>query len=227
MARVKPAGKLVEIAEAALTAFGRTGFRLTQMSEIARLCRMSAGALYGYVDSKEALLYIAVLQGIGRLDPAAALPVRAASTADMLAALQQEIGKRNLWPVLKTALKREGATHMREEAEGIAGELYDLIAHDRKLIRLLSVCSRDVPEIADFHANKVRGRYLTDFGIYLKKRSESGQVKADVATPAAARALIEMVAWMADHRLNEPIPMPGTEAEARRTVQALFAAALG
>lgn len=226
MARAKPAGKLAEIADAALTAFGRNGFRLTQMADIAKLCRVSAGALYGYVDSKEALLYVAVLSGIGKLDPAMALPVRAASTADMLAALQQEIGRRSHWPFLKAALKREKAASVAEEAEGIAGELYDLVARDRRLIRLLSICSRDVPEIADFHTHKVRGRYLNDLGAYLKKRNAGGQMKADVATPAAARALIEMVAWMAAHRHNEPIPMPATEAEVRGTVQALFAAAL-
>ncbi len=33
MARVKPAGKLADIADAALTAFGRGGFRLTQMAD--------------------------------------------------------------------------------------------------------------------------------------------------------------------------------------------------
>lgn len=226
MARAKPAGKLVEIADAALMAFGRTGFRLTQMTDIARLCGMSAGALYGYVDSKEALLYVSVLRAINQLDAAMPLPVPAASTGDMLALLQQEIGKRDLWPLLKAALKRERAASISDEAAGIAGELYDLIAHDRRLIRLLDACGRDIPEIADFFTRKIRGRYFEDFALYLKKRNVIGETTAPVSTPVSARALVEMTAWMAAHRHGDQAPMQVSEAEARATAQALFAAAL-
>lgn len=226
MARAKPAGKLVEIADAALMAFGRAGFRLTQMTDIARLCGMSAGALYGYVDSKEALLYVSVLRAINQLDAAMPLPVPAASTGDMLALLQHEIGKRNLWPLLKAGLKRERATAIADEAAGIAGELYDLIAHDRRLIRLLDACGRDIPEIADFFTRKIRGRYFEDFALYLKKRNAAGATSAAVSTPVSARALVEMTAWMAAHRHGDQAPVEVSEAEARATVQALFAAAL-
>ncbi|HEY4343402.1 MAG TPA: helix-turn-helix domain-containing protein [Parvibaculum sp.] len=226
MARAKPAGKLVEIADAALAAFGRTGFRLTQMTDVAKLCDMSAGALYGYVNDKEALFYIAVLTSIGHLDPSMPLPVLAASTEDMLALLQHEIAGRNLWPLLKAALKREKAADVGGETAGIAGELYDLIAHDRRLIRLLDVCGRDIPEIADFFTRKIRGRYFDDFASYLKNRNAAGQMKDAVATPVSARALVEMVAWMAAHRHGEPIPLKVTEEEARRAVQDLFASAL-
>lgn len=226
MARAKPAGKLAEIADAALLSFGRTGFRLTQMSDVARLCGVSAGTLYGYVDSKEALLYISVLKAINQLDPTMPLPVPAASTGDMLALLQQEIGKRSLWPLLKAALKRERAANMADEAAGIAGELYDLIAHDRRLIRLLDACGRDIPEIADFFTRKIRGRYFEDFALYLQKRNAAGARPAAVSTPVSARALVEMTAWMAAHRHGEQAPIQVSEAEARATVQALFAAAL-
>jgi AcrR family transcriptional regulator len=226
MARAKPAGKLAEIADAALTAFGRNGFRLTQMADIAKLCGMSAGALYGYVDNKEALLYAAVLKGLGSLDPAMPLPVHAASTDELVAVLKREIGGRSLWPHLKTALTREKPDNFADEAREIAGELYDLIAQERRLIRLFSICSRDVPEIAEFHTYEVRGRYLADFSAFLAKRHAGGHVKAELATPVAARAGIEMVAWMAAHRHNEAIQMQVTEAEARATVQAFFAAAL-
>jgi len=226
MARAKPAGKLLEIADAALMAFGRTGFRLTQMTDVARLCGMSAGALYGYVDSKEAMLYVSVLRAINQLDAAMPLPVPAATTGEMLALLQHEIGKRNLWPLLKAALKRERTAGLSDEAAGIAGELYDLIAHDRRLIRLLDACGRDIPEIADFFTRKIRGRYFEDFALYLKKRNAAGATAAAVSTPVSARALVEMTAWMAAHRHGDQAPMRVDEAEARATVQVLFAAAL-
>lgn len=227
MARVKPAGKLVEIADAALTAFGRAGFRLTQMSDVARLCDMSAGALYGYVDSKEAMLYVSVLRAINQLDAAMPLPVPAASTDKMLALLQREIGKRDLWPLLKSALECGRAVRIADEAADIAGELYDLIAHDRRLIRLLDACGRDIPEIADFFMREIRGRYFEDFALYLRKRNAAGATAAAVSTPVSARALVEMTAWMAAHRHGDQASMQTSEAEARAAVQALFAAALG
>jgi AcrR family transcriptional regulator len=226
LARAKPAGKLAEIADAALAAFGRGGFRLTQMADVARLCRMSPGALYGYVESKEALFYLAMLRGLRELDPAMALPVRAGSETDALKLLERAAASRLHWPLLSAALKRPRAADFADEARGIAGELFDLVLHDRGLIWLLSACSKDLPELAEFHNRRIRGRYLEDLIAWTKKRAAAGQLRPEAATPAAARAVLEMITWMAIHRLHEPIPMNVSDEESRATAADLAAAAL-
>jgi AcrR family transcriptional regulator len=226
LARVKPAGKLTEIADAALAAFGRGGFRLTQMADVAKLCHMSPGALYGYVESKDALFYLAMLQGLRELDPAMPLPVRVGSDDEAMKLLERAAASRLHWPLLSAALKRPKAADFTDEAKGIAGELFDLVLRDRGLIWLLSACSKDLPELAKFHNRRIRGRYLEDFNAWTKKRAAAGQLRPEASTPAAARAVLEMITWMAIHRLHEPIPMNVGDAESRMTVADLAAAAL-
>jgi AcrR family transcriptional regulator len=53
--RMRKPGRLRDIGAAALAVFTRQGFRLTQMADVAREAGISVGALYSYVDGKEAL----------------------------------------------------------------------------------------------------------------------------------------------------------------------------
>jgi hypothetical protein len=60
----------------------------------------------------------------------------------------------------------------------------------------------------------------------MRKRAAAGQLRPEASTPAAARAILEMIVWMAIHRLHEPIPLKMTDAESRTTVTDLAAAAM-
>jgi len=48
----------------ALTVFGRAGFRLAQMDDIAAEMGVAKGTLYGYVDSKEAMFALYVIESV-------------------------------------------------------------------------------------------------------------------------------------------------------------------
>jgi AcrR family transcriptional regulator len=52
---------------AALAVFTGQGFRLTQMADVAREAGISVGALYSYIDGKEALLELAFAQALGEV----------------------------------------------------------------------------------------------------------------------------------------------------------------
>ena len=62
MARKKEPQKLEAIAEAAISCFTDLGVRRTQMTDVAKAAGVSAGTLYLYVSSKEALFHLAILR---------------------------------------------------------------------------------------------------------------------------------------------------------------------
>ena len=54
-----------DVAAAALGAFCDGGYRLTQIAHVAERLGVSVGTIYRYVDSKEALFHLAMLQALG------------------------------------------------------------------------------------------------------------------------------------------------------------------
>src|SRR5579862_5505156 len=70
----KPVRPLAEVADAAVEVFTDKGFRQAGISDVAAVLGLSHGALYTYVDSKQALLYLALLRAM-RPDTVAALKI--------------------------------------------------------------------------------------------------------------------------------------------------------
>ena len=60
MARKRPEGRLDQLLDCATRVFIDKGYRRTQMADVAREMGVSAGALYGYVESKEALFHLLI-----------------------------------------------------------------------------------------------------------------------------------------------------------------------
>lgn len=218
--RRRPEGKLLAVAEAALETFIDQGYRLAQMSEIARRAGMSAGALYLYVEGKEALLHVAFLHAARQLDPALALPIKGESVDGVLAEIRGTIAGRRPWTRLKAARRRPAAV-VAEEVAGIADELYDLLHNERRVHLLLSRCERDLPALAEVYDGGLRGPYLADLAAYLAAGVKAGRLHLDAAPAAAARGVVELVAWMAMHRLRHAAPPDISEPEARRAARAL------
>src|SRR5215469_3190160 len=60
----KPVRPLTEVADAAVRVFTDKGFRRAGISDVSAELGLSHGALYTYVDSKQALLYLALLRTV-------------------------------------------------------------------------------------------------------------------------------------------------------------------
>jgi AcrR family transcriptional regulator len=60
----KPVRPLTEVADAAVGVFTDKGFRSAGISDVSAALGLSHGALYTYVDSKQALLYLALLRAV-------------------------------------------------------------------------------------------------------------------------------------------------------------------
>lgn len=219
--RRRPEGKLEAVAEAALAAFSDQGYRLAQMSEIARRAGMSAGTLYLYVEGKEALLRAAFLYAAGALDPALALPIRAESLDSVLATIEQAMHRQRPWPRLREARHAPAADTAAEVAD-IADELFDLLQRERRVIGLLSRCSRDLPALAAVYERELLRPYIDELIAYLDAGAAAGRLRPIANTEATARGIVELVSWMAMHRTRSASPPPISDAEAKQATRDLI-----
>lgn len=201
MARKKTAVKLEEIAEAAIACFSEMGIRRTQMADVAKAAGVSAGTLYLYVGSKEALLHLAILKVCAR--PLSGLPLPLADpgiaeTAETFAARVKEVRS---WPSFDAAIAA-GAKVDMGVLRNIGRELYAMLHDARRAIWLVDRCAREVPAFEQLHALDLRARHRDQLAeIALKFAGSSGAPTPE--QKLAARLAIETVAWAAMHRLRE------------------------
>lgn len=197
--RRKQRAKLLAIADAATAVFSARGTSAAGVAEVARAAGVSVGTLYLYAKDKRALLVLALDDALGGADRVArhlpALPVPAPDEADLPRQLAADLTARADWPRLTAALALRGPA-ARAALPGVIGEMYGIIARERRLITLLDAVARDEPAIAEAYEMPFRGAYMRDFACY------ADGLRADPAPPGTARAVIEMVAWMAMRRVG-------------------------
>lgn len=227
VARKKSEGKLEEIADAAITCFSELGIRRTQMADVAKAAGVSAGTVYLYVASKEALLHLAILKVCARPLTGLPLPLEdpgIIATVQIFAARVKEVRH---WPSFDTALA-PGAKVEMETLRAIGHELYDMLHEARRAIWLVDRCAREVPAFEQLHALDLRGRHRDQLAeIALKFAGAAGPPSPE--QKLAARLAIETVAWAAMHRLRESATnaIAGlTENGARETAAESFAVIL-
>src|SRR5262245_17184615 len=158
MARRRPGDRVERLARCALEAFSARGYRRTQMADVARALGVSPGALYGYVESKEALFDLAIRHAIGEALSEAALPWKAPEPAAILrdgsARIVRETRSsgprartaretRSSGPRARTARASRRARDVRGELRRNLGALYDGLARNAAAIRLLERCAAD------------------------------------------------------------------------------------
>jgi AcrR family transcriptional regulator len=213
MRKRKP-GRLRDIAAAALAVFTRQGFRLTQMTDVAREAGISVGALYSYVDGKEALLELALAEALGE-NQENDEPFRATSRKSAGSALIAKLRKSVRWPVLTEALEQDRITPTTVIA--VVDELFNVVAQHRHLIWLLDRCGAEIVELGGLYQSIVRGRYFADFTRFIAIATP-GRDLDDEKVAARARALFEMVVWMGMHRHRDRQPPAVTDDTARQAV---------
>jgi AcrR family transcriptional regulator len=201
MARKRAEGKLEEIADAAVACFSELGIRRTQMADVAKAAGVSAGTLYLYVSSKEALLHLAILRVCARPLASLTLPLEdpgIGATVEIFAARVKEVRH---WPTFDAALAGSVSISM-DVLSAIGRELYDMLHEARRAIWLVDRCAREVPAFEQLHALDLRARHRDQLAeIALKLAGVSSGPSPE--QKLAARLAIETVAWAAMHRLRE------------------------
>ena len=196
--------RITQIADAATHVFGRLGYRRTHMADVATEAGLSSGAIYSYVQSKEALFHLVFVQAFGRLeDPAPALPLAAPPLADTLkliadglrARLQPRCCARH-WPMPRRLM-------CAAELAGIVGERYRMIERLWPVLAVIERCAVDVPELEDMYFRRGRRGHIGELSRYLEQRSAGGYLRAMPDATVAARIITEAITWFAWHRRED------------------------
>jgi AcrR family transcriptional regulator len=224
MARLRSEDFLERLLRAAMRVFGRKGLVRARMSDVAEEMGVAHGSLYNYVESKEALLYLLVDQGV-RDEPAKLpdeLPVRTPSRKKLLKRIEEQIENTFALPRLDAALKKHQLDDPQAELEEIVRELYQRIHQTREPATVLERSAIDQPNLFVLYFVQTRRRLVERLTTYLRRRIEKGcfQPVADPAT--AARFLLEAVAFFARHRYNDPDLQPGDDEVVRETIVQLL-----
>jgi len=222
-----PARPVAEIAEAAAGVFMAKGYQAAGVSDVSAALGMSHGAVYTYAKSKEALLYLALLRLIrpGALD-GLGTPVPAPTPEEIVALVDGWATDHSGLPALAAAsARRRRSRPVAEELGAIIDELYGFIEHNRQLLALVERCAPDLPELAQYYFVQRRRAMLDSLADYLRGRVRAGGLRPVPDVPAAARFIIETIAWFAWHRAGDPDSAMLDDAACRETVRHLLLAA--
>jgi AcrR family transcriptional regulator len=220
----------LELVGAATQVFLSKGYKRTQMADITDAMGLSAGAIYRYVESKEALFDLVVKAGAGmqvdasKLSPPLVTPCPGAT----LAFLRETLKREGRIASLQTALSRPKVADVAEEFERIVRELYAKTVQFRVGIKLLDRSALDWPDLAALWSGHWRAGLVSQLSRYLDLRISQHLLSTVPDTKAWARFVIETVAFFALHRHYDPCPTPMGDAVAEETaVYALIRATNG
>ena len=214
--------RLETIVGAAVTVFSRTGYAAAQVADIARVAGVSVGTVYLYAASKEALFHAALQYAGGKPAGEDALPLRFmdwSATRGLLGELSLRVAR---WPRLDAALASRSRPG-KSALNAVAAELFDLIAGNRRLLRLVDACVGDIDALQGLYEIDIKRRYLLAMEQFVGRLA----APADVNRPVLARAIVELTAWMAMHRHHDSRPIAATDEAIRAETLRQIAAMLG
>jgi AcrR family transcriptional regulator len=224
-----PPRPLKEIAEACARVFMSKGYRSAGITDVAKALKLSHGAVYTYADSKQALLYLALLRV---LDPPVLetleLPVKAPTQEAIVATVEGWVQRQRGLENLGEDLRRPSPDSSHEAAEelgAVVGQIYDFIAEHRFVLNLFERCSEELPDLAQWYFVGQRRGIFAALGDFLDARIKAGVFRPVPDLPTAARFIVESIAWFAMHRHGDPDSAMLTDEDSRRTVLALVPAA--
>ncbi len=220
MARKIPDDRFDQLIDAATQVFIEQGYRRTQMADIADAMGVAKGTLYLYVESKEALFDLACRSAdaprpLSRPD---LLPVPTPPAGATLAYVGERLAREADLPALTAAIARQRVRDAGEELAGIVGELYDVLARNRRGLKLIDRSARDLPELAALWFTGARGGFLALLSQYLEARLRRRLFRPVPDLAAASRLVLELIVFWAVHRHWDAHPEAIEESIAKATV---------
>lgn len=211
--------RLPELIDAAIRVFRRNGFRAAQMSDIAREMGLSEAALYRYVEGKEGLFAMVVRHALFLEEiPDGELPLASPPLQETVTQLRQLLTPAAIPPALARAVNRDRASDPLAELEEIVRELFSLMALTGPAMDMIERSAREMPELAQLFTVDLRRPLLSALTGYLERRADAGQLRRTPHPEAAARMVIEAIAWFARHRMSDADGAAITPAVAEETV---------
>jgi AcrR family transcriptional regulator len=192
--RIDRSERLSQIADAALAAFSDKGFRLTQVSDIARLAGVSQGTIYLFAESKEALFWLALRRAMDR-------PLEGCEDLQLTAEeMKTEFALKEGSLDLKLINQGQGPM---PTLGSVIREHWNVVSKAAKAINLVERCARDWPELSHQFYGILRSDVIDNLEQYLLRGANSGACREVPNARIAARIILETIAWFAMHRLGD------------------------
>jgi len=219
MPRTTPPERLTEVAQAATRVFGRLGHRRTHMADVATQAGLSSGAVYSYVESKEALFHLVFAHAFGQFaDGVPSLPLATPAFAETLELIGQGLRKAAATPRLRAALDQADPGDVQAELTAIIEERYDMIERMWPVLAVIERCAVDLPDLEALYYQRGRRGHLAQLTKYLEQRAASGHLRTMLDATVAARIVTETIVWFAWHRREDRDAALYDDERARRTV---------
>jgi len=216
MVRKASQERLRDFLQTASRLFIARGYRRTQMSDVTEALGLSAGAIYRYVASKEALFDLTLRYAIDpdlRLDEIL-LPSPTPAREATLGYLRREIESRARIETLHDALDCVAPGDPRAELEGIAREMFAKLARYKQALTLVERCALDWPELAVLWFEESRRGVIEGVAEYFRRRGEQGALRRVPDAEAAAVLFVQVVFYQAVGRHEDPYLTPTDDATA-------------
>jgi len=202
------------------------GYRGALMTDVAERLELSHAILYRYVESKEALLELAVRYAMDRAaELTADMPLATPPQGHILDLLRAWLAVHATFPTLRAALARGPNGDAAAELAGIIDELYDFLEQNRLLLLLVESLVSDYPGLGEEAVNGRKRSYSGWLARFLESRSASGGLRPVADPEIAALFLGESVAWFAQHRQRDRNAALIDDQLARSSVRELLLAA--
>jgi AcrR family transcriptional regulator len=220
MPRETPPERIPDLIRTATDVFIAQGYRRTQMADVADALGVAKGTVYLYVESKEALFDLACryADALPPLAELPALPIPTPKPDATLRFVREELERGRQLPALDAARARKRVVDAPAEARAIVSELYDLLARNRRRIKLVDSSARDYPELAAYWFEGARGGVVAQLCDWLESRIRRGAFAPVPDVGAAARLILETTVFWAVHRHFDSRPETVSEELACETV---------
>lgn len=210
MPRVRSAEFFPRLVSAAAETFIAQGFQRTQMQDVADRLGVAKGTVYGYVESKAALLAAAVryADGVAPLPELAELPVPTPVAGEVAALVADRLrGEVAELRLVKAVAGRRRAP-IAEELTEIVTDLYRRLARHRVSIKLVDRCAPELPDLGEVWFGVGRAGQVAVLTDYLTRRAASRALHLPGPAPVVARTILETCVLWAVHLHWDPAGDP-------------------
>lgn len=228
VARSSAEERLERVVSAATSVFAAKGYRRTQMADVAAELGVSAGNLYNYVESKDALFHACLVAAspatTKELPPK--LPLRQPPPAATRKVIGAGLAAILEGSALSLALAHGPTEDIVAELADVIGDYYDRTASSRRFQALVERSAPDLPELFDAFFVKMRRPALDQLATYIEHRIASGHLRPVPSVAITARLINEAQSWFARNRHGDPDAKDVDDALVRKTVIDVLSAAL-
>lgn len=194
---------------AAAETFIAQGFQRTQMQDVADVLGVAKGTIYGYVESKAALLAAAVRYADGAEPPPelTELPVPSPAEGELAALVADRLGHEVAESRLLQAVTEQPgvpAEQSGEELTEIITDLYERLVRHRVSIKLVDRCAPELPDLGEVWFGAGRVAQVATLTDYLTRRAAAGTLRLPGPVRIVARTILETCVLWAVHLHWDP-----------------------